>query len=396
MVQTQMITPMTVYIHKETTNQSFIKMHNYLKSKGIQNNDFFLILYDPGLKSIDPRDPMLPQHMKVRVMNECRRNYWYFLRCVARVPKQGGDPTSGEVYKLHRGNLAMNFLFQINLNMFVEMPRQHGKTTATLMRYLWIYNFGTTNSEIMFMHKDHTGSKKNLKQLKDIRDALPSYLQFSSAINSEGKKLKVPNTVVTIQNPYNNNKITTFPSARTKESANNLGRGSTMPMQYYDEFAFMPFNKEVYLAAVPAFSTASQNARKNRSPYGILLTTTPGDLLSDSGTFAFELRNNATEWREEYYDYTYEKLVGLRDSNPDSTFFRIAYTYQQLGSTTEYFNRMVREMNKEWPSIRREVLLEWAETATDCPFSTEDLDMIKNYLKQPIRTLFFGRFGHIS
>ena len=43
-------------------------------------------------------------------------------------------------------------------------------------------------------------------------------------------------------------------------------------------------------------------------------------------------------------------------------------------------------------AIRREVLLEWSETATECPFSDEDLDVIKNYLKPPIRTILFGQF----
>ena len=40
----------------------------------------------------------------------------------------------------------MNFLFMLNFNQFVEMPRQHGKTIAALVRYLWVYNFGTSNS----------------------------------------------------------------------------------------------------------------------------------------------------------------------------------------------------------------------------------------------------------
>lgn len=286
----------------------------------------------------------------------------------------------------------MNFLFVLNFNQFVEMPRQHGKTTAALVRYLWVYNFGTSNSEIMFIHKDHSGSKKNLKDLKAIRDALPSYLQMSSAIDSEGKKLKVPNTIVMIQHPYNNNKITTFPSARTKDAANNLGRGSTMPLQYYDEFAFMPYNREVYLAAAPAFSTASQNAKRNKAPYGMLLTTTPGDLLTDSGIYAYDIRNKATPWHEHYYDLTYQQLEDLKNSNTNNAFFMVSYTYQQLGSGQEYFKRMVLEMNKDWPAIRREVMLEWAETATGCPFSQEDLDIIKTHLKEPIRTIFFGRF----
>lgn len=75
-VQSQLITPRLVYIHKETTNQSFIDMHHYLKAKGIQNNDFFLALLDSGLAGIDPRDPNLPSHMKARVLRECQLNYW--------------------------------------------------------------------------------------------------------------------------------------------------------------------------------------------------------------------------------------------------------------------------------------------------------------------------------
>ena len=315
-----------------------------------------------------------------------------FLREVVRIPVQGGTVNSGARYELHRGNLAMNFLFVLNFNMFVEMPRQHGKTIAAVCRYLWIYNFGTSNSEIMFMHKDHSGSKGNLKSLKNIRDALPSYLQMSSNIDIHGNKLKVPNTVVMIQHPFNNNKINTYPSARTKDAANNLGRGATIPVQYYDEFAFMPWNEEVFMAAVPAFSKASENAKRNNAPYGMLITTTPGDLLTNSGIYAYEIRNKATPWREEYYDMSYQELIGLRDSNNQSNMFLISYTYQQLGRGQEYFKRMVVEMQSNWPKIRREVMLEWAETATDCPFSQEDLDIIKLGIKEPIRTIFFGRF----
>lgn len=280
----------------------------------------------------------------------------------------------------------------LNYNFYLELPRQFGKTIGAVCRYLWCYNFGTSNSEIMFIHKDHTGSKGNLKKLKEIRDALPSYLQMSSAVNNEGKKLKVPNTVVMIQHPFNNNKIQTFPSARTKDAANNLGRGATMPLQYYDEFAFMPYNREVYLAASPAFSTASENAKRNGAPYGVVLTSTPGDLLTDSGQYAYNIRNNALPWMEQYYDLNYEELEGLRKSNTNNAFFLISYTYKQLGKGQEYLNKMILEMNKDWPAIRREVLLEWAETATDCPFAQEELDIIKNNLKDPIRTILFGRF----
>jgi hypothetical protein len=154
----------------------------------------------------------------------------------------------------------------------------------------------------------------------------------------------------------------------------------------------MPYNNTVYDAAVPAFSTASSNAARNGAPYGILLTTTPGDLTSDSGIFAYEIRNGAIKWDERYYDLSYKELVDLKNSNKNSTFFLVSYSYQQLGSGQDYFMRMVRELHNNWPKIRREIMLEWAQIADNCPFSTEDLDIIKQYVKDPIRTLFFGQF----
>ena len=388
----QHVQPMRCYIHKETTNQSFLDMHYYLKSIGIANNDFFLALLNPNLAGVDPRDPLLTPQQKAMVLVEIQYNYWYFLREVVRIPVQGSSTEGGARYRLDRGSLAMNFLFILNFNMFVELPRQHGKTTTALCRYLWVYNFGTTNSKIMFMHKAHSGSKDNLKTLKTLRDALPGYLQMSGNIGVNGEKLKVPDTVVNVEHPFNHNSITTFPSARNKDAADNLGRGLSFPAQYYDEFAFMPFNKTVYLAATPAFSTASQNAAKNGAPYGILITTTPGDLLTDSGQYAYDMRNDATKFNEQFYDFTVQELYDLRNSNTNSDFFHIRFTYQQLGSGQDYFMKMVKLMNRNWPEIRREVMLEWSQIATECPFSEEDLDVIKTHLKPPIRTILFGRF----
>lgn len=393
MIQTNVISRQYVYIHKETTNKSFMDMYYYLKRTGRKNNSFHLILYDSGLAGVNPFDPALPANMKARVLRECICNYWYFLREIVRVPDQGGDVGGGKRYQLNRGNLAMNFLFTVNYNMFVELPRQFGKTVGAVCRYLWVYNFGTSNSEIMFVHKDHSGSKGNLKKLREIRDALPDYLQMSTVTGVDGKKLKVPNTIISMEHPLNHNKITTFASARSRDSADKMGRGCTMPMQYYDEFAFMLYNQYAYTAAMPAFSTAAINAKNNHAPYGILITTTPGDLTTEQGLYAFNIRNNATEWSEEYYDYTYQQLEELRLANKRSAFFLIRYTYQQLGRGNDYFNDMCTQLNNDWAKIRREILLEWAMTSSSCPFKEEDLENIKRFCREPIRTIHFGKAG---
>lgn len=391
MVQQASIQQITIYYNKATSNKSFVDMYNYLRATGRKNCKFFLATYDPDLLGVDPRDPMLSPTMKAKILKECVINFWYFIREVVRIPVQG--KANGIQYELHRGNLALNYLFTLNYNVFLELPRQHGKTTAALVRYLWVYNFGTSNSEIMFVNKKHDDSKRALETLKQYRDALPSYLQMSEPINREGKKIKVTNTAQTMKHPINNNIIRTAPGARTKQLANNLGRGCTMPIQYYDEFAWTLYNKEIYMAAMPAFSTASKNAKENGAPYGVLITTTPGDLTTDEGQYALSMKDKATVWNEAYYDYTYDQMEELRMANKNSTFFYVRYTYQQLGRDENYFNKMVAELNRDWAVIRREVLLEWTTANMNCPFSTEDLDCIKSLCKPPIDTVLMGSIG---
>ena len=67
---------------------------------------------------------------------------------------------------------------------------------------------------------------------------------MDGSIGNEGRKLKIPDTVIELGHPKNNNRIVTFPSARSKDQANNLGRGKTMQLEFYDEFAFMPLDRK--------------------------------------------------------------------------------------------------------------------------------------------------------
>ena len=392
-VNTNIVVQQMVYIQKETTNQSFLDMHYYLKRTGRVNNNFMLVLYDAGLAGVNPRDPQLPTQLKQRVLREIIVNYWYFIREVVRIPEAGGNVSGGARFRLDRGSMAMSYLFTFNYNMYVELPRQFGKTTCVVCRILWEYQFGTSYSRMMFIHKDHGGAKDNLAKLKEIRDALPSWLQMSSAIGLDGKKLKVPNTREGIEHPINHNKIDTTASARSKDAAEKMGRGATVPRQFWDEFGFIMFNDVAYTAAAPAFSKASETAKKNNAPYGIIITTTPGDLGTSQGRFAYDMRNNATPWNEAYYDYDANNLKILAESNTKSSFFLIRYTYQQLGKGNEYFNTQCRDLGNNWDKIRREILLEWSEIASNCPFAPEDLKVIKAHIREPIRQMFFGRVG---
>ena len=384
-------TQTTIYYHMSTTNKSFLEVSNYLKETGIGNYRFMLVLLDPDLARIDPHDPSLNSIMKQKVLRECIYNPWYFFREVVRIPDSGQK--TGVKFELTRGNLALLFCLMMNLNIFLEQPRQTGKTISSLAWYLYLFNFGTANAEMTFLNKKFEDSKLNLQRIKDIRELLPSYLVMDQAFGPDGVKVKGKNNVETMQHPVNNNRIKTVASARNKVAAASLMRGRTTPLIYIDEYGFIQYNTIIYTNMVPAFNTASNNARRNGTPYGMLITTTPGMLTTDEGVEAFNLKEAATPFSERWYDLSKEQIQNIIETNTNSTFVYIKYTYQQLGKTEQWFKKLCMDMNKKWDDIRREVLLEWSNSSENSPFRAEDLDTIKGLLRQPINTiLLFNKY----
>lgn len=375
----------TVYYHMSTTNKSFLEVHQYLKDSGIENNRFMLTLLDPDLARIDPHDPSLSTMMKTKVLKEILYNPWYFFREVVRIPDSG--QATGVKFELSRGNLALLFCLMLNLNTFLEMPRQTGKTISSLCWYLYLFNFGTANAEMSFLNKKLDDSKLNLQRIREIRELLPSYLKMDQAFAADGTKVKGKNNVETLQHPANNNRIRTVASARNKVAAASLMRGRTTPIIYIDEYGFIQYNTIIYTNMVPAFNTAANNARRNGTPYGMLVTTTPGMLTTDEGIEAFNMKEGATPFSERWYDLTKEQIFDIIHSNNNSNFVYIKYTYQQLGKSEQWFRDLCINMRKDWDSIRREVLLEWSNSSENSPFRAEDLDTIKGLLRQPINTV---------
>ena len=378
-------TQTNIYYHMSTTNKSFLEIHRFLEDSGIENNKFMLVLLDPDLARIDPHDPTLSRVMKTKVLRECLYNPWYFFREVVRIPDSG--QATGIKFELTRGNLALIFCLMMNINTFLEQPRQTGKTISSLCWYLYLFNFGTANSEMSFLNKKLDDSKLNLQRIREIRELLPSYLVMDSAFAPDGSRIKGKNNVETLQHPVNNNKIRTVASAKNKVAAASLMRGRTTPIIYIDEYGFIQYNDIIYTNMVPAYNTASANAKRNGTPYGILVTTTPGMLTTDEGMEAFTMKDTATPFSERWYDLSKEQIYDIIGSNTNSSFVYIKYTYQQLGKSEEWFKRICIDMRKDWDAIRREVLLEWSNSTSNSPFRAEDLDTVKGLLRQPINTV---------
>ena len=380
----------TIYYQRSTTNKSFVEMSQYLEQIGIKNHRFMLALLDPDLAGVDPHDPNLPLELKRKVLMECCSNFWYYLREVVRIPAMG-EPSK---FILNRGNMAFLYLATMNINTIQIQPRQTGKTIGAASFYTYVYNFRTTNTQISLLNKEFKDSKENLSRIRTIRDLLPSYLRFDAVFSEvNGKKVKVPSTATSMENAFNHNKLRTYAKARNELAAANLLRGQTFPLLWADEFAFIPFMKTIYGNMIPAMSKATEIARKNNVPYGILYTTTPGFLTTEEGKYAYNVINNATPWNEAWYDLSYYQIMNIIDSNRLSKFVFIQYTYQQLGLSEEWFYERCRESEWTWPDIRREYLLAWSDEAENNPFTKEELDTIAKYCKQPKKTvLIFGKY----
>lgn len=374
-----------IYYQMSTKNKSFLEMYYYLRDTGRKNNKWMLVLFDPDLASIDPYDSKLHPIMKQKVLRECIRNPMYFLREIVRIPESG--VMGGIPYNLHRGNMALTFCLMLNLNIMCILPRQTGKTISTLAWYLWLFNFGTSTTEMNFLNKKLEDSKLNLDRLKQMRDLLPSYLKMDKPFSRDGQKIKGRDSVERLVHPVNNNSIRTVASARNKTMAASLLRGRTTPILYWDEHGFTLYNDIIMVNMVPAFVTASKNAKKNGKPYGILITTTPGMLTTDEGMNSFNMKNAATPFSEGWYDLTVDQIMDIIRSNNNSNYVYIEFSYQQLGKSEEWFRDICIEMGKKWEDIRREVLLEWSLSSENSPFRKEDLDTIRAMLKQPIQTI---------
>lgn len=383
--QQQFQMPKPVY-QMSTNNKSFLEMHYYLKSRGIKNNKFMLILFDTDLAGVDPHDPKLSYMMKQKVLREIRRNYWYYLREVVRVT-QDGNP-NGVPYRLDRGSMAFHFCFLFNFNIIFEMPRQTGKTLAAKIAYLYTYNFGSSYSQIRFMHKDMTASKENLDGLKTLRAMLPSYLQMSNAWSEvNGKKIKAQSNVTIMQNPITHNTIKTLPSCRNPMLASNLLRGKTITLLWADEWAFIRYNDIIYQNGMPALNTAFKNAAMNNAPHGFIITTTPGYLSTDEGKYAYKQVENATPFIEEWYDKTYKELMELVDANMNSIFVHIKFDYMQLGLGEAWFADICRKLEFDMMTIRREVLLEWVDQPENSPFDPNDIEALRGMVREPMKSL---------
>ena len=385
------------FYHISTSNLSFIQTARDLKSLGINNNAFFLSLYNPDLADVDPFSPNLTKEQVQAIINECIINPWYFIRECVRIPEQGGGtgPGAGSKFRLHRGNLAACWCFFRNIDLYLVIPRQCFKTHSMLACLNWAYIFGTSNSVFNFSNKSQKDSDDNLRKMKEQKDVLPIYMQhrYGIEIDESGdfKQVKGLDNVRTMTNPVNGNRIDSKPSAATEEKADGIGRGNSAPIQFYDEVEFTKYIGTIIMAAGPAYVRAAENAKKNGAMYGRIFITTPGNIDSQPVKDSMSTREQAAVFTERLYDMTEDDIAAFMKANSRNGIIYIEFNYKQIGMDEEWYQKVCAVSNWDKIKIKREVLLQRIRGTSESPFDPDDLDTINGFRKEPIDEIMINK-----
>lgn len=371
------------HVHLKTKNTSFLKMAALLISMGVKNAWFHLQLHDKGLEDIDPYDPDLDQKWMVRVLRECSINRWYFYREIFRVTEAGASVGvgGGIPFILNRGNLAYLWASEMNISTYLIMPRQTGKTWAAIADDAWTYQFNR-GATILHFNKNQKDANENLYRISTAISMIPMYLQHSADENLDASDKKmVRNQAKLIRNRLGST-IEAMASAGNEAKADAMARGRTASKIWYDEIAFIFFNETLYTSSTPAYEKAADSAMKNGVPYGISITTTPGDLATPHGAFAYKMMNNAIRFDESFYDFSAKKLYKIVYKTPDKIpFLFMQYSYLQLGETDEWYLDKYKRLNNPLQA-RREYLLEWMNSNGNSPFDPDDIDLVGELARQ--------------
>lgn len=252
----------------KTTNKTFLRVASDLKKLGIKNWYFMLEIYDHSLITVDPfacdKDghTTLTRDQVSRVMTECARNPWYFLREISRIPDQGGTAVP---YKANRGNIAQAWCIWKGFDSWLCLRRQKGKTESAVAFQTWMYLFGTSNSQFIFVNKDGENAKGNLRRMVNQLEALPEYMQCTAITDADGNTVKSKKSATKLENAVNGNSVIVKPKATSYETALSLARGLSAPVLHFDEPEFTNHIKTIVENSVSTFETAAENARRNHA-----------------------------------------------------------------------------------------------------------------------------------
>ncbi len=362
-----------------TKNESFVRLSLLFKEMGIKNNEFFLALINPNLRGIDPFDPNLTLEEIAAVTVECKINFWYFLREIAKAPSIAGG---GSIpIRANRGNIALYWLFFNHITTMLIQIRQTGKSFSTDILMSYLLNIRCLNTQINLITKDDKLRSANIRRIKSIMSEFPFYLNQRSKKDSDNTENI---TIRRLGNVYN-----THLPQQSPKAAENVGRGLSSPIVHADEAAYL-YNIGISLpVALGSMTAAIDMAKMNNEPYGIILTTTVGKKDDRDGKFVYNLLSNSAIMSETFYDS--ENLSHVEDiirKNSPKGELRVncTYSHRQLGYSDAWLKEKIENIMGDKDTIRRDYFNEWTDGNASHPLPLNILTAMRESQKDVIYT----------
>jgi hypothetical protein len=332
---------------------------------GIKNHAFILALHNEELRHINPRDEDLPLDVKQLVLDECFENPWYYFREIVHAPPATGIMSNP--LRANRANIAAYWSFFNHIAFILTQPRQTGKSISITILSSYLMNIGCVSTYINFLTANDALRTIDLTRLKNVQGFLPRYVDMRSPGD-------VFNNEVAHISSLNN----TYKGALSNSSeslANKVGRGFTSPIFISDEPIVTPNIKIAVEAALMAGNEAREQARRNKAHYGMIFTTTAGDIDDRDAGYVYRLVSNATEFNERYYDAEDEehlKKLVLQNSRASGNaskrlMFYIERSYLQLGYDDEWMAARIAENLAEGVSADRDLFNRWTQGSSSSP-----------------------------
>lgn len=367
----------TAIVHTSTKNRSWVRLAHLYKQMGIRNHAFPLALINPELEDIDPHDPLLTREQILAIGFEISINPWYYFREVAKVPAQSGITTNP--VEANRGNIALWWYFFNHVTVFLIQIRQTGKSFSTDLLTSLLLNVLCKNTKINLLTKDDKLRRENIGRIKDIMGALPYYLQLQTRSDADnGEEITVN---------VNGNHFKTHLPQMNKQRALNAGRGMTTPIFLVDEGPFQPNIDLSIQAALPAMSAAIEAAKENKEPYGVIMTTTAGELSTPSGAYMYNLISGSKEHTETHFDAKdQEELHAIvkAGSRNERLAVNVTLNHRQMGKTDEWLRERMKDALAEGDNAERDFLNKWTSSSDRSPFKPEVSEAIAASQSEPL------------
>jgi hypothetical protein len=358
-------------VDMQTKNESFIRYSALLKSMGVQNHLWPLVLLNKDLVGVDPFSPNLTIDQINDIVVEARFNPMYFFREIARDPK--GTKENPLIFRANRGNMALIWLFFNHITVILIQIRQTGKSFSTDILMTYLLNIRCKKTEINLLTKDDTLRASNLERLKNIQSELPFYLKQKhrgDIGNTEELSVK------SLGNRYRGH----VPN-KSPKMALNVGRGLVSPIFQIDEAAFV-FNIAISLPAALAAGTAERDrARSLDEPYGTIITTTAGKKDDPDGAYMFKMVQDSATWNEKFFDAVdLEDLYKIisKNSTNGSLDVNCTFNHRQLGFTDDWLRRAIREAKAVGEDADRDFGNVWTSGSQSSPLTATQLGIIRD------------------